>query len=246
MENQNNHRKIPVLGIEVDSVSVPRAVEISQNYLSNDYFNFVLLAGARLAMESQESEEASRFVQAADLILPGDHNIEKAAEQEMNGSFQESYLDSLLTILAEQNGHLCVLCESEEQAFDAVEHLGQDYPGLNIDQVIYDQTGEEALETLVNTINGFFPELVLPLVSIDKQRILLLNHRDMLSTRLYVSSESLVDDIFQEEKTEKDSLIIVKWLMKHFHLGQEAVNSDFWQKFRMEQEDRNNKGNGNQ
>lgn len=49
MENQNNHKRVPVLGIVVDSVSVPRAVEISKDYLKNDYFNVILLAGAWLA-----------------------------------------------------------------------------------------------------------------------------------------------------------------------------------------------------
>jgi UDP-N-acetyl-D-mannosaminuronic acid transferase (WecB/TagA/CpsF family) len=239
MENQNNHRQIPILGITVDSVSVPRAVEISLNYLSNDYFNFILLADARLAMESQESEEAGRFVQEADMILPGDHNIEKAAEQESDGSFQENYLDSMLTELANQNGHLCILCESEEQETEAVSHLAEDYPGLKIDSAIYDQTGEEALEALVNTVNGFFPDIVLPLVSGKKQRVLLLKHKKMLSTKLYISSESLADHISQEEKAEKDSSIIMKWLMKHLHIGEEAIDNDFWQKFQAEQENEN-------
>ena len=84
MEIQNNHELIPVLGITVDAVSVSRAVEISKTYLDNDYFNFVLLAGAQLAMKSQESKETKRFTDIANLILPGDHNVEEAIDKGMD------------------------------------------------------------------------------------------------------------------------------------------------------------------
>ena len=162
MENQNNHRRIPALGIVVDSVSVPRAIEISQKFFYNDYFNFVLFAGSWLALESQTSDEIRKFISEADLILPGDHNIEKVAEQESEESFQALYLDGLLSALAQMEGHVCVLCETEQIEEDIVNNILEDYPGLTVECVLYEQDDEEALEALVNKINGYFPDLVLP------------------------------------------------------------------------------------
>jgi hypothetical protein len=31
----------------------------------------------------------------------------------------------------------------------------------------------------------------------------------------------------------------MKWLMKHLHIGEEAIDNDFWQKFQAEQENEN-------
>lgn len=238
MDNQNNHRRVSILGIVVDSVSVPRAVEISQGYINNDYFNFVLLAGARLAMESQESEEVSKFVNEADLILPGDHNIEKIVEQKADESYQSVYLDSLLSALAEANGHLCILCDTDEVAEIVARYIEEDYPNLKVDSVVYEQSDEESLESLVNKVNGFFPDMVLPLVSLEKQQALLLAHKETLSTKLYISSETLTEEMMQ---SEKDSPRIVKWLKKCLHLGKEAVDDDFWQKYTAWKEGRNSK-----
>ena len=143
MENQNNHRRIPALGIVVDSVSVPRAIEISQKFFYNDYFNFVLFAGSWLALESQTSDEIRKFISEADLILPGDHNIEKVAEQESEESFQALYLDGLLSALAQMEGHVCVLCETEQIEEDIVNNILEDYieenttekEGVNVGQI---------------------------------------------------------------------------------------------------------------
>lgn len=238
MENQNNHRRVLVLGIVVDSVSVPRAVEISQDYINNDYFNFVLLAGAQLAMESQKSEDMKKFVDEADLILPGDHNIEKAVEQETEESFQSAYLDLLLTDLAEKNGHVCILCDIEQVVEDIEKYMLEDYPGLKVDSVIYEQDDEESLEALVNKINGYFPDVVLPLVSLGKQQSLLQAHKETISTKLFIGSETLSEQIIGDDK---ESPKIVKWIMKHLHLGKEAVDNEFWQKYNEEQENRNSK-----
>lgn len=236
MEIQNNHKRIPVLGIVVDSVSVPRAVEISQDYLKNDYFNVILLAGARLAIESQESEEVNQFIHTANLILPGDHNIEEAAAQSVEGMFQEEFLDQMLMYLADQEGHLCVLCDSQDQSERVALHLEEDYPGLKVDSVVFGDTDIETMEALVNTVNGYFPDLVLPLVSIEKQISLLLAHKDTLSTKLYIGSENLAKRIFQKRDSEKDDSIIVKWLRKHLHIGKKAVDNEFWQKYRTQKE----------
>ncbi|MDO4170353.1 MAG: hypothetical protein Q4D45_10690 [Lachnospiraceae bacterium] len=236
MENQNNHKRVPVLGIVVDSVSVPRAVEISKDYLKNDYFNVILLAGAWLAIESQESEEIKQFIHIADLILPGDHNIEDAADKSIEGMFQEEFLDQILMYLAKQEGHLCVLCDSEQQSERVILHLQEDYPGLKVDGVVFADTDIEAMEALVNTVNGYFPDLVLPLVSIEKQVSLLLKHKDTLSTKLYIGSENLAERIFRKGDSEKDDSIIVKWLKKHLHIGKKAMDNEFWQKYRAQKE----------
>ena len=234
MEIQNNHELIPVLGITVDAVSVSRAVEISKTYLDNDYFNFVLLAGAQLAMKSQESKETKRFTDIANLILPGDHNVEEAIDKTCEGRFQEEYLDRMLMLIAEEERGLCVLCDTQEQCDRVAVHLEADYPGLKVNGVIFEDTGEEGMEALVKTINGYFPDLILPLVSIEKQEKLLLAHKETLSTKLCISSETIYQYIFQEEKGEKDSPVLVKWLMKRLRLGKEAVESEFRQKLKEE------------
>lgn len=236
MEIQNNHKRIPVLGMVIDSVSVPRAVEISQKYLKNDYFNVILLAGVWLAIESQESEEISQFIHIADLILPGDYNLEDAAEQSLEGMFQEEFLDRLLMIVAKEKGHLCVLCDSQEQAEKVTIHLEEDYPGLIVNSVVFMDTDTEAMEALVNTINGYFPDVVLPLVSIEKQIPLLLTHKETVSAKLYIGSENLASRIFRKSETAKDTSIIVKWLKKHLHIGKEAMDKEFWQKYHAQEE----------
>ncbi|MEE1313196.1 MAG: WecB/TagA/CpsF family glycosyltransferase [Lachnospiraceae bacterium] len=236
MEIQNDHRIVPVLGIMVDSVSVSRAVEISKTYLDNDYFNFIILAGAQLAMESQVEKETKKFTKIANLILPGDHNVEEAVNKASEGSFQEKYLDSILMLLADEKRHLCVLCDTQEQCEKVIIHLEEDYPGLKVDGVVFEETGEEEMEALVNTINGYFPDMVLPLVDLSKQKELLLAHKETLSTKLCISSETVYQHIFQEEKGEKDSPVIVKWLMKRLHLGKEAIENEFWQKLNEERE----------
>ncbi len=238
MENQNNHRRIPALGIVIDSVSVPRAVEISQKFFYNDYFNFVLFAGSWLALESQTSDEIRKFISEADLILPGDHNIEKVAEQESEESFQALYLDGLLSALAQMEGHVCVLCETEQIEEDIVNNILEDYPGLTVECVLYEQDDEEALEALVNKINGYFPDLVLPIVSLEKQQSLLLTHKETLSTKLFIGSETLFKQIIEEPK---ESSVIVKWLMNCLHLGKKAIDNEFWQKYNAEKENTGNK-----
>jgi UDP-N-acetyl-D-mannosaminuronic acid transferase (WecB/TagA/CpsF family) len=234
MEIQNNHELIPVLGIIVDAVSVSRAVEISKTYLDNDYFNFVLLAGAQLAMKSQESKDTKRFVKIANLILPGDHNIEEAVDLAMENRFQEEYLDQVLMLLAKEERTLCILCDTQEQCKRASAHLEEDYPGMKVKSVVFAETGEDDMEAVVNNINGYFPDLVLPLVSIEKQEKLLLVHKETLSTKLCISSETVPQYIFQEEKDEKESPVLVKWLKKH--LGKGVLESEFWQKLNAERE----------
>lgn len=228
MENKNHHEIIPVLGIMLDSISVPRAVEISQGYMSNDYFNFVLLADAKMALDGRESEELQTFIKSADLILPGDHTIETAVDRAMGGKYQAEYLDQLLMALADRKGHLCILCNDADECEKAKSSLLKDYPGVKVDGVVFEQADEEAMEALVNTINGYFPDLILPLVSMEKQRTLLLTHRETLSAKLYVSSEALSSHLLQEEK---DSPSIVKWLMRRLHIGEAAVESKFWDEF---------------
>ncbi len=231
MENQNNYELVPVLGITLDAVSVPRAVEISQGYVNNDYFNFILLAGAQLALESQESEETQKFVKNADLVLPGDHNIEKAIAMNNEGHYLEDYLDSMLSYMAKNKKKVCVLCENEELCQKARTYLEYDYAGMIVRTVVYDKSGEEAMEAMVNKINGFFPDMVLPVVPLAKQKKLLLDHIETLGTNLYISSERLSTQLFMDVADEKDESTIVKWIKKRLKLGSEGISTEFWQKF---------------
>lgn len=231
MENQNNYELVPVLGITLDAVSVPRAVEISQSYVENDYFNFVLLADAQLALDGQESEEIQKFAKNADLVLPGDHDIEKAIAMNHEGRYLQDYMDALLGVLAEKKKMVCVLCESEEQCEKARAYLQYDYDGLVIKSLVFDKDTEEAMEALVNNINGYLPDMVLPVVSLEKQKKLLLNHMETLGTKLFVSSERLSSSLFQDILDEKDESTVVKWIKKRLQLGSERISTEFWQKF---------------
>ncbi len=234
MENQNNYELVPVLGMTVDAVSVSRAVEISQSYVNNDYFNFVLLAGAKLALESKKSEETQKFVKSADLVLPGDHDIEKAIAMNQEGRYMEDYLDALLQSMAKNKKMVCVLCETEEQCEKAHAYLQYDYDGIDIRSLAYDKDSEEGLEALVNKINGYLPDLVLPAVPLEKQMKLLLNHMENLGTKLFISSERISSHIFEGVMDEKDDSAIVKWIKKRLQIGSERISTEFWQQFEQE------------
>ena len=231
MENQNNYELVPVLGLTVDAVSVPRAVEISQSYVENDYFNFILLAGAQLAMDSLESEETRQFVKSADLILPGDHDIEKAIAMNQEGHFLEEYIDQLLMTLAADHRKVCILCNNEEQCKKAESYLQHDYQGLEIKTLIFDKDSEEAMGALANSINGLLPDVIIPLVALDLQKKLLNAHRETLCAKLYLSSERIASQIFMEILDQDEENTIVKWLKKKLQLGSEGVSTDFWQRF---------------
>ncbi len=231
METQNNNR-IPVLGIGINAVSVPRAVEISKTYLSNDYFNFVLLAGIKLTLDSLESDSIRQFAEEADMILPADCNVERAVELESEQDYMREYLKGLLTELNEKKGQLCLLCECKEQAELIMERLDADYLDLKKAVVFYDSTEEEAIETMVNQINGYFPDLILPIVSLEKQQILILSHKNMLSGKLFVGSDCLENWLVPEDDATQG---ILKWVKDRLHIGQqEALESQFWQMFRAE------------
>lgn len=236
METQNNHTLVPILGLMLDSISVSRAVEISKTYLENDYFNFVLLAGVETAIGSQEQSESSSWIRCADLILPGDRNVEEAAQMKVEGGYQEKYLDEILILLAERKNKLCILCDTAEQGAFIAKYLEEDYPGLKVVEIVFEETGEEELEALVNKINGNFPDVILPFVPMEKQEKLILAHKETINAKLCIGSETIHQTLYEIMQSGKESVKLVKWLINKLHIGKKAVEDEFWQRIEAEKE----------
>ena len=227
----NKHRRVPVMGIEIDSISVPRAVELSQEYLDNDHLNFVLLAGAKTALLSMDSKEIISFSTEADLILPGDHNIEKAAGQELAGDYLLQYLDGLLRTMARGGRQICVIGESEDMCEYIRSRLLEEYEDLSIRMVAFKGSQEQDMEAVVNKINGFFPDLILPLIPMEDQIALYMGHKSMISAKLFISSRTLTENVLKDGSEAKGQVPVVSWLKSKLKIGQEGIDSEFWQQF---------------
>lgn len=208
MEGKTKRKK--VLGVFVDSLRLDRAMSLTKTYLSNSLLNKIYFASTQTSMIAQDEEEIAQFLEEADLVLPGDQNIEEIVnDTEKSGEELPYVLHYLYQLFASfdrtKNSIYIVGKEEEKEKVELlIEMLKESYPNMKISGGV--STADKAL--LVNDINTVVPNVVLFFFPVRELKQFIDEHGRSMNTKLVLYLEDI--DILIDGRIEKIPALIEK------------------------------------
>ncbi len=208
MEGKTKRKK--VLGVFVDSLRLDRAMSLTKTYLSNSLLNKIYFASTQTSMIAQDEEEIAQFLEEADLVLPGDQNIEEVVnDTEKSGEELPYVLHYLYQLFASfdrtKNSIYIVGKEEEKEKVELlIEMLKESYPNMKISGGV--STADKAL--LVNDINTVVPNVVLFFFPVRELKQFIDEHGRSMNTKLVLYLEDI--DILIDGRIEKIPALIEK------------------------------------
>lgn len=163
MRERRKAEQVKILGVQVDSVRVDRAMNLTSHYLELYKFEYIVFINTAAAILGQDSPEFAEFLSQAVLALPGDKNIEHAIEEDLrigeDESYQSEYLGRLFNKLNRMGASVYAMQDREEDLCKIREKMSQHYEKVTFEGSLWQD--DESLDPLVNEINIMAPDVLL-------------------------------------------------------------------------------------
>ncbi len=197
MMNENRKtERVRVLGVQVDAMRVDRAINLTNRYLEKHKFEYIVFANTPAALSGQQENLLKEYVDNAALVLPGDGNIEDAAEVRKwlkDGiSYQAEYFRKLFTRLNKQYAGFYVMAEKEEQLTKIRKIVKEKYNRLQMEDILWQE--EESVDCMLNGINSLSPDILFICGNHERISGFLREHGCKINAGLCFCMEEIVTD----------------------------------------------------
>jgi len=196
MIEEKIEKRVRVLGVQVDSVKVDRAVSQTIRFLEKHKFEYIVFANTSAALSGKEGAGIDAYINNAALVLPGDTNVEDAVEVRQwlaeGKTYQAEYFRRLFTRLNKQRASVYLMIEKEEQLSKIDRIIHEKYNRLQKEEILWKE--ESSIDSLVNSINSLAPDLLFICAKHEKISRFLEEHGCKINAGICFCVEEIVTD----------------------------------------------------
>lgn len=202
---------VNVMGIEIDMLSNDVFIEKINTYLNDDKLDVIFFASADILNRAAENEKYHELVDRAELFLPGEealltnYKIDILKDAGMVVSCKSFGI--MLENLQKQDRTIYIVADSSKDVENLRNYCKKNQPELRvIGSCIYSEEVEDA--AMVNEINSCIPDILLVDLKIGVQESWIMEHVNLLNSKLCVAIGGVAQIIMAEEKK------IPSWIRK--------------------------------
>lgn len=193
---QRKAERVRVLGVQVDSIRVDRAINLTIRCLEKHKFEYIVFANTSAALVGQDEKRLETYIDNAALVLPGDSNIEDSVEIRRwlpeEKAYQAEYFRRLFTKLNKQRASIYLMVEKEDQLSKIRNIIQEKYSRLQKEDILWQE--ETSIDSMVNAINSLAPEVLFICSNHEKISAFLKEHACKINAGLCFCMEEVVTD----------------------------------------------------
>lgn len=178
-------RRIPVLDIMIDAVTMAEAVKIIENFIAEQRTRFVATANAEMVMMAQSDPVLAGILNRADLVIPDGAGVVWAARYHQYAMPERvagyDLVQQLLAKSARSGYRVYFLGGAPGVAEQARTWAEVRYPGVNVVGVRDGYFTAQDEPEIINTINLCKPDILLAGLGVPKQEKWLTKHLNELN-----------------------------------------------------------------
>ena len=152
--------ELEILGVKLKHYHVDAAMEIVEEYLSNDKLNTIGIVTMQMLMQASKEPTWKQYIEDLDLTVIGETEVlEAAGIDPETPSYEEvetnEFIARFFWGLIQKKSRIFVLGDTGEELQTLQKYLTETYPGIEIGGGAVVETLEEsAFDSLVNEINS--------------------------------------------------------------------------------------------
>ena len=152
--------ELEILGVKLKHYRVDAAMEIAEEYLSNDKLNTIGIVTMQMLMQASKEPTWKQYIEDLDLTVIGETEVlEAAGIDPETPSYEEvetnEFIARFFWGLIQKKSRIFVLGDTGEELQTLQKYLTETYPGIEIGGGAVVETLEEsAFDSLVNEINS--------------------------------------------------------------------------------------------
>ncbi len=182
-------KELTVAGIKLNSyTALENLMQIGKN-LDNHVFTTVEEIYMRTLLLAKEDETVKEVVEALDVTVIAENGIWDAVGESTSLRRRElerrEFFFQLMRILERNRYTIFILGQDSQEIAQTCEYIAEEFPRLNVVGMAALEECSGADEDIINNINTMAPDVIVSVLPSPMQEYFLVNHRAMLSTRLW-------------------------------------------------------------
>ena len=182
-------KEITVAGIKLNSyTALENLTQIGKN-LDNRIFTTVEEIYMRTLLLAKEDETVKQAIEALDVTVIAENGVWDAVGENTTLRRREienrEFFFQLMRILERNKYSVFVLGEKSEEVEQTREYIAEEFSRLNVMGTIALEEYAGVYEGVINDINMLAPDVIISVLPSPMQERFLMEHRPMLSTRLW-------------------------------------------------------------
>ena len=184
------HKKVPVLNVMIDAVTMNEAVDILEGYLADKKIHLVATANAEMVMMAHQDKELADVLKNADLVVPDGAGVVWAARycgldmpQRVAGY---DLVQKFLAISAKKDYRIFLFGGAPGVAEKAKIEAEYKYPGVKIVGTRHGYFTNDNEQEILDVINASGANVLLAALGVPKQEKWLYRNRNNLNPSLSI------------------------------------------------------------
>ncbi|MGL4363567.1 MAG: WecB/TagA/CpsF family glycosyltransferase [Cellulosilyticaceae bacterium] len=178
-------KKIKILGVNVDMVTMQEAVERADRYIREAGFHSIFTPNPEIIMLAQDDEEMMRAMQQADLIIPDGIGVVIASKIQKGEQLPErvpgfDFVQETMKRAADKGYTYYFLGGKPGVAEEAKKKMEEKYPGIQIAGYKDGYFKEEDIPNVIEDINNSKANILLVCLGAPKQEKWIMKYKDQL------------------------------------------------------------------
>ena len=185
--------ELEILGVKLKHYRVDAAMEIAEEYLSNDKLNTIGIVTMQMLMQASKEPTWKQYIEDLDLTVIGETEVlEAAGIDPETPSYEEvetnEFIARFFWGLIQKKSRIFVLGDTEEELQTLQKYLTETYPGIEIGGGAVVETLEEsAFDSLVNEINSQTTDVIVSGLAGTRQDRFVLENSSKISAKIWLS-----------------------------------------------------------
>ena len=177
--------ELEILGVKLKHYRVDAAMEIAEEYLSNDKLNTIGIVTMQMLMQASKEPTWKQYIEDLDLTVIGETEVlEAAGIDPETPSYEEvetnEFIARFFWGLIQKKSRIFVLGDTGEELQTLQKYLTETYPGIEIG-------GGAVVETLVNEINSQTTDVIVSGLAGTRQDRFVLENSSKISAKIWLS-----------------------------------------------------------
>ena len=185
--------ELEILGVKLKHYRVDAAMEIAEEYLSNDKLNTIGIVTMQMLMQASKEPTWKQYIEDLDLTVIGETEVLEAAgidrrRRPMRKWRRTSSSHAFFWGLIQKKSRIFVLGDTGEELQTLQKYLTETYPGIEIGGGAVVETLEEsAFDSLVNEINSQTTDVIVSGLAGTRQDRFVLENSSKISAKIWLS-----------------------------------------------------------
>lgn len=179
--------RLNIMGAHVHRVTLEEALNIFQEYLSEDICKLIVTPNSEIVMNASKDKELMEIINTADLVIPDGIGLMYASKV-MRQPLKErvtgiDFLEGTLNLLNSMGKSIYLLGSKPGVAEKAAENMKKKYPNMQIAGTHHGYFKEADEKDIVDKINAATPDFLCVALGAPKQEKFINKYKYMLKTK---------------------------------------------------------------